>query len=168
MEGAYWSYGGRSEYSPELSFSLARKFFEPQAPTLEVSSVGSDFIKLKWSAIGGTVVNYTIYYGFTCSFGNAISAGNVTAYTITGLVSGHGYCAAVQGWVDPSPSPLSNTVSTATLSSSSSGGVGVPPTGNVSVIHQAGVFISAFGLVIFVALILLAAVWALVERRRIR
>ena len=163
--GSVWSYGGASQFSLPLTFSLASLANNTKAPVLEANQEGTTFISLKWSEIPGAVMNYTIYYGFTCSFGNAISAGNVTTYTVTGLVSGHGYCFAVQGWLDPAPTPLSNTVSTATFSSSNGG---IPPSGNATVIHKAGVFISTFGLVIFIVLILLAAVWALVERRRIR
>ena len=163
--GSVWSYGGASQFSLPLNFSLASLANNTKAPVLEANQEGTTFISLKWSEVPGTVMNYTIYYGFTCSFGNAISAGNVTTYTVTGLVSGHGYCFAVQGWLDPAPTPLSNTVSTATFSSSNGG---IPPSGNATVIHKAGVFISTFGLVIFIVLILLAAVWALVERRRIR
>lgn len=96
------------------------------APTnLEVTGQTTGSISLAWTLPVTKVTNVTVRYGTSCSaLIDQRSAGNVTTYTVNGLVSGQFYCFRAEAWNGSAHGPNSSTAVGDTLTGSNGGGGG--------------------------------------------
>ncbi len=110
--------GGDGDGSPTCDFPT------PSAPTnLQASPDGPGEVNLAWTPPTETVTHYAILYGTspgTYIYGN-YNIGDVTSYTVQGLVPGQIYYFVVMAINDCAPGPYSNETS------SVAGGGTLPP-----------------------------------------
>jgi predicted phage tail protein len=104
---------GESEKSNEFS---AVPCTLPSAPKNLTAVAGNRNVTLTWEPPadngGAAVTNYTIYYGTSSgNYTNNITVGNITSYTITGLINGQRYYFAVSAFNAVGESEKSNEVS---------------------------------------------------------
>jgi RHS repeat-associated protein len=89
-------------------FSNVSVVTKPSAPVLNSATAGDKQVSLSWSASAGAT-GYKIYYGTTPGeYGTPVSAGNVTASTVTGLTNGTVYYFAVSATNTSGESSRSN------------------------------------------------------------
>jgi PKD repeat protein len=129
---AAWSAGGEgSVRHPYINATTLASL--PGAPTgLTAGSITYTTVHLTWTnptPSDGPLVNDTIYYGLSCGvWTHYVSAGVVTAYTVTGLSPGTGYCFEVGAWTSGGEGSLSSSASATTIANLSVSFVLSPPT----------------------------------------
>jgi hypothetical protein len=103
-----WNSTGQSNESNTAEGTTASL---PTAPTeLTVTGATTTSIGLAWVNPGNYVVNVTIFFGTTCeAWTESVSAGPVTASTVTGLTTRTRYCFTVTAWNVTGQSPESST-----------------------------------------------------------
>ena len=131
---------GESEKSNEVS---AVPCTVPSAPQNLTAVAGNRNVTLTWEppADNGSmsVTNYTVYYGTTPgNYTNNITVGNITSYTITGLINGQRYYFAVSAFNAVGESEKSNEVSAVpcTVPSAPQNLTAVAGNGNVTLTWQ--------------------------------
>ena len=104
---------GQSVYSNELSAAPAASTSVPAAPVLNTATAGDKQVTLFWAAATGAT-GYKVYYGTAPGvYGAPVSVGNVTSYTVTGLINGTTYYFAVSATNTGGESVRSNEMSAA-------------------------------------------------------
>lgn len=95
------SYNAAGTLSSGVTFTERTSTSSPDVSELNIKSNTTDSLSLTWVSGGGTTTGFKVAYGdfgtppTDCNTGTVIDVGNISTYTVTGLVSGSKYVAYV-------------------------------------------------------------------------